>query len=480
MAKPKKEKLGKGYFYPPGSCEDDALLQLMSRYKRAVASRYLAVKEEGIEELQLSGAMVTQKLDGELWFLLWAKGKAMLYSVNGRMIGGELPLLVDAKRALGKTGSKDDLLFAGELYVQGKGDDRPRVGDVSKFLSAGSDKNDNLMFAAFDLIQTEDGAPVPEIYSEKFSQIEKLLGDAKLTHPVKSCKVENVEECKKLYTEWVEPGLTEGLVARLVDGRICKIKPEITLDAVIIGYTQKAEDASQARSVLLALLRDDGEYQILGACGNLGGEKDRKLLLKDLSAISADSQWSHASDSGAVYRFVKPEMVVEISCSDAQSENSAGKPVRTMVLHYAKKGWTALQPLQGVSLLHPVFQRRRTDKEVSLSDVRFSQLDEYCLIRGQKDKVKKTNLPKAEILVREVYQKESRGKTAIRKCVLVQTNKDSEGGFPAYVLHYTDYSPNRKNPLDVEVRPFGDKKMAKQDLAQWKEEKIVGGWSPVK
>ena len=43
------------------------------------------------------------------------------------------------------------------------------------------------------------------------------------------------------------------------------------------------------------------------------------------------------SDSGAVYRFVKPEMVVEISCSDAQSENSAGKPVRTMVLQYAKK-----------------------------------------------------------------------------------------------------------------------------------------------
>ena len=97
--------------------------------------------------------------------------------------------------------------------MQGKGDDRPRVGDVSKFLSAGSDKNDKLMFAAFDLIQTEDGAPVPEIYSEKFSQIEKLLSGAKLTHPVKSCTVKNVEECKKLYTEWVEPGLTEGLVA---------------------------------------------------------------------------------------------------------------------------------------------------------------------------------------------------------------------------------------------------------------------------
>jgi len=114
MAKPKKVKLGKGYFYPPGSCEDEPLLQLMSRYKRAVASRYLAVKEEGIEELQLSGAMVSQKLDGELWFLHWTKGEVMLYSVNGRMIGGELPLLVEATKALGKNGGKDDLLFAGK------------------------------------------------------------------------------------------------------------------------------------------------------------------------------------------------------------------------------------------------------------------------------------------------------------------------------------------------------------------------------
>ena len=83
MAKPKKVKLGKGYFYPPGSCEDEALLQLMSRYKRAVASRYLAVKEEGIEELQLSGAMVSQKLDGELWFLHWRRGRCFIQSTAG-------------------------------------------------------------------------------------------------------------------------------------------------------------------------------------------------------------------------------------------------------------------------------------------------------------------------------------------------------------------------------------------------------------
>ena len=42
---------------------------------------------------------------------------------------------------------------------------------------------------------------------------------------MKSCTVKNVEECKKLYTEWV-PGLTEGLVARLVDGDMQM--PEIT------------------------------------------------------------------------------------------------------------------------------------------------------------------------------------------------------------------------------------------------------------
>ena len=41
----------------------------------------------------------------------------------------------------------------------------------------------------------------------------------------------------------------------------------------------------------------------------------------------------------------------------------------------------------------------------------------------------------------------------VRKLVMWQTNKESEGDdFPAFVIHYTDYSPNRKTPLERETR----------------------------
>ena len=163
-----------------------------------------------------------------------------------------------------------------------------------------------------------------------------------------------------------------------------------------------------------------------------------------------------------------------------QSENSAGKPVRTMVLQYANKEWTALQPLQGVSLLHPVLQGRRADKEVSLSDVRFSQLDEYCLISGQKDKVKRQAFLNLKFLCVRFTKRNRVEKPRSKNVCSYRQTRTVEMVFLPMLVHYTDYSPNRKSPLDVEVRPFGEKKMAKQDLTRWKEEKIVGGWSAVK
>jgi hypothetical protein len=54
---------------------------------------------------------------------------------------------------------------------------------------------------------------------------------------------------------------------------------------------------------------------------------------------------------------------------------------------------------------------------------------------------------------RAVYTKVLKGETMVRKFVLWKTNKEFAGGdFPAYVLHFTDFSPSRKVPLAREVR----------------------------
>ncbi len=65
---------------------------------------------------------------------------------------------------------------------------------------------------------------------------------------------------------------------------------------------------------------------------------------------------------------------------------------------------------------------------------------------------KNFKLPTTEMLKREVFTKQAKGETMVRKFVLLKTNKEAEGDeYPAYVMHYTDFSPNRKDPLSRDV-----------------------------
>jgi ATP-dependent DNA ligase len=80
----------------------------------------------------------------------------------------------------------------------------------------------------------------------------------------------------------VDGGKAEGLVVRTPMGRAVKVKPIFTLDAVIIGYTIRSDSDEQVGSVLLALMREDGKFQIIGSCGGLGSGEARNALLQRL------------------------------------------------------------------------------------------------------------------------------------------------------------------------------------------------------
>ena len=63
---------------------------------------------------------------------------------------------------------------------------------------------------------------------------------------------------------------------------------------------------------------------------------------------------------------------------------------------------------------------------------------------------------------------------------MLKTNKEKkEQSFPAFVVHWTDYSPNRKDPLKKEVRLSPDKKNANQIAEKMIEENIKKGWEKV-
>ena len=62
-----------------------------------------------------------------------------------------------------------------------------------------------------------------------------------------------------------------------------------------------------------------------------------------------------------------------------------------------------------------------------------------------------------------------------------KTGKETtDPDFPAYVVHWTDYSQGRKNPLKREVRLAPNEKIAKAIGADMIEAKIKKGWEESK
>ena len=174
-------------------------------------------------------------------------------------------------------------------------------------------------------------------------------------------------------------------------------------------------------------------------------------------------------------------MVVEINVTDLQPETGDGNQVRTMALSFDQEvGWQALGPMPSASLLHPVMVRIREDKKSGPIDTRFTQILERCQIDQAEQSVETVDLPKSEVLRREVWIKENKGKTAVRKLVVWKTNKEQvDPGYPAFVIHWTDYSAGRGTPLDREVRTAPNPELMEEIAAKLIEDNIKKGWEKV-
>jgi hypothetical protein len=283
---------------------------------------------------------------------------------------------------------------------------------------------------------------------------------------------------KSRFDDEVVSGVSEGLIIRLPSGLIYKLKPSIMIDAVIIAYTAKVDSSELVRSILLGLMHASGEIQLLGGCGNLGSDQDRKNLLEKILGSKVPSSIRYASDGGGLYTFVKPEVVVEVRVTDLQAEKTDGSLSLSTVALFAEGGWKGIRTSPCPRPIHPVLERVRDDKVVNSTDIRFDQISPYLIEKSTDDE--KTNLPKSEVLRREVWSKEAKGQLAVRKLLVWKTNKETiDSSYPAFVVNWTDYSPSRASPLDREVKIAPDRETALTIANALVEENIKKGWYKV-
>src|SRR5690606_3056163 len=95
--------LGKGRHSPAGRLPVSELAWLLHNSQRAVAGSYRALPFEDLARGAVpSGTLqVSPKIDGEPWFLVLDE-EAILCSPTGRVVSGDIPVLQEAKAALGR------------------------------------------------------------------------------------------------------------------------------------------------------------------------------------------------------------------------------------------------------------------------------------------------------------------------------------------------------------------------------------------
>jgi len=461
------EKLGKASFAGVGSFTNSTLSQLLSSYRKTVAS-YIPTGPEDIDKRLGIPLLVSPKFDGELWYLLHDK-EWLLVAPNGRSVSGDIEILNEVR----KLKLDNSLILAGELHVIS--DSRTRIADLSVKLGEGEKcDTSKLGFAVFDLVSSTDLTAAGTTYTSRFERL-KTLPPADNFFLVPTEKTSSSDAVHTQFDNWVTGKKLEGLVARSDDARTYKVKPITEFDAAILAFTEKRLEGGDfvVRSVLVGVQADDGNWIPLVPVGNIGENEFRKELYSLLKPSVIPSSYRKTSESsGVMYQFVTPRLVVEIKALDLQSEDASGRKVRDPKLAVVDGQWRVSGWTNSVAVYNATLLRVRSDKEASMQDTGWNQIARLLpvVISGDETKV-----GKSEVIERRVWVKDE----AVRKLLIWKTNKE-DVGFGKFVVHWSDYSPGRKAPLAREVRLAPSEKLARNIAEEMITENIKKGWSEAK
>lgn len=460
---------------------DPGILPQVQDYRRRVSGQMIPLDRPSIRErIPAATYHVSRKVDGEFTVLVYRDGEVFTINPGGTVRAG-MPLQEEARKQLMAAGHKEAMIV-GELYVENS-ERRPRVHDVVSVARQPQSTADleRLRFAIFDILSL-DGAPSSEHFPETWTTIQKIFGDGTLAHPVEAKFLKDPAEVEQQFEDWVEQQGAEGLVVRSDEAGMFKVKPRHTLDAVVVGFTESTDERQgMLHDLLLAVMRPDGTFHILSRVGGGFSDDLRRQMLSDLKDKIVDSEYAEVNSDHVAYQMVRPSLVIEISCLDIISQNTRGGSINRMVLDYVtgeKPGYKVVRRLPLATVISPQFIRVRDDKKAHPADVRIAQVSERVEVAQVDVDAREFALPKTSVLRREIFTKQLKGETMVRKFVLLKTNKETiSDEYPAYVVHYTDFSPNRKDALARDVLISNSVEQIESLYAALKEENVKKGWT---
>lgn len=447
-------------------------LNVASEYRRRVGKGYRFVTDKQLaSEVNKKRAHWSRKYDGIMCMLAYKDGEAILVTPGGTVWQG-LKALRDAEASLA---GAPETYIACEFYYSRPDGKRERVYDVTSHARKPKDAEDadRLCIATFQVYES-GGRPL------NFKGGREMLDALRKTenfHPAEGGWAEGAQITEN-YERIIEEG-GEGIVVIGEDFR-CKAKPRHNIDCAIVGYATRLDKPDELHDLLLAVIRPDGLYQIIGHVGGGFSDDERADIPGLLSPLSCTSNFTSASSERVAYTFVRPNIVAEISVLDFFDATADNEPIEQAALSYTNDTWKSegLRPF--VSMYSPQFIRLREDKDgTDRLDARAEQVADLVGVDIESAAVV-TDFPEANVLKREVYTKEHRGARMLRKVlVLEQPAAKVEQGFPRYAVVSVDYSPNRAEPMKKDVK-FSENQTETMDFyTEAAGELFKGGWNVV-
>lgn len=447
-------------------------------YKKNVAGKFMLVEGAKLKQrIEGERLCVTRKIDGHMQCVFYDNGEVTMLNSQGRQVAEHLPCLDIFAEDVKKAGIQQ-IIVAAELYLPTPDGGRPRCGDVQRALADETLRN-QLCLAPFDIVSL-DGEPWHAAhYSDTHGRLRSIfnLQSSTLSQvaPVEMRMASSHDEVQAIYEEWVENEGAEGLVIHSESTIVWKIKPRHTIDAAIIGYTTGDRGV---RDLMMAVRREDGCFQLFAVGSGSLSDDDRATLADRLASMHVESQYVLSDSRGIAYQMVTPEIVYEVSVIELVARGNDDKVRTNPLLRFdANMGWLLEGMTAGVSALGLTFNRERTDKTPSVTDIRLSQLTDLCPFEQQESRG--GNMEKSTLIDRRLFRKLSGGKVMLHKFLIWKTNKEASGRFPAYVLYHTDYSSSRKEMIKRDMAYSSDEQQIRELMVKEIADNVKKGWEEV-
>ena len=443
----------------------DKIKQILRSYKSNQTSKYIPVRGDEIltKVFDCEKYSISTKYDGHLCFIVKDKGEIYLLNFNGNPFQRQ-DLIDESNILLDKEG-----ILVGEIFNY-KENQRTRSFDLVKNLK---NNDSSIKIVVFDLINFDGTSYEKSLWDEKKELINKLLSKGKNIFSIEETEVISRKDIQTEFEDRVINKNQEGLIVKGFNGPTFKIKPKLTFDFVVLGYSLGYSDNfNLLKELLFGIMIEKDEFLIVGKVGGGFTIEQRTSLLEGLKNLKVESNLIEPSGSKTPFTFIKPKKVIEVESVDIVN-NTSDQIIKKSVIKFEKNKYSKIDNKPSVSLISPVYKGFRDDKKVETDQVGLVQITRLIELKNEISET--SNKSNSKILKKEIYSKETKGVKMVKKYFLWETNSSSED-YPKFVFYKIDYSPSRGDKLQRDIKVSNNQSQIVKIFSDQIETDIKKGW----